>query len=139
MSINHICSYSSYPPSIVSIEYKEFKHPFSLLSSKYPTCTITHASYLPYLLHRSHPFDNISLPVFLRNHPLSISCSAPLFGRRILPVGTLYDPFIARGLDALNYACYQESRFLLVGTPSGLSLAPEGGAHQSINTPLIGT
>ncbi|ODT89937.1 MAG: transketolase [Phenylobacterium sp. SCN 70-31] len=64
--------------------------------------------------------------------------SAPLFGRRIIPVGTLYDPFINRGLDALNYACYQDARFLLVATPSGLTLAPEGGAHQSIHTPLIG-
>jgi pyruvate dehydrogenase E1 component len=53
-------------------------------------------------------------------------------------VGTVYDPFIARGLDALNYGCYQNARFLLVGTPSGLTLGPEGGAHQSINTPLIG-
>jgi pyruvate dehydrogenase E1 component len=53
-------------------------------------------------------------------------------------VGTLYDPFIARGLDALNYACYQDARFLLVATPSGVSLAGEGGAHQSIGTPLIG-
>jgi pyruvate dehydrogenase E1 component len=64
--------------------------------------------------------------------------SAPLFGARLLPIGTLYDPFIARGLDALNYACYQDARFLLVATPSGLTLGPEGGAHQSINTPLIG-
>ena len=57
-----------------------------------------------------------------------------LFGERLLPVGTLYDPFIARGLDALNYACYQDSRFLLVATPSGVSLAGEGGAHQSISS-----
>jgi pyruvate dehydrogenase E1 component len=64
--------------------------------------------------------------------------SAPLFGARVLPVGTVYDPFIARGLDALNYACYQGARFLLAGTPSGITLAPEGGAHQSIYTPLIG-
>jgi pyruvate dehydrogenase E1 component len=64
--------------------------------------------------------------------------SHELFGERLLPVGTLYDPFIARGLDALNYACYQEARFLLVSTPSGVTLAPEGGAHQSIGTPLIG-
>ncbi|TVQ32459.1 MAG: transketolase [Geminicoccaceae bacterium] len=61
-----------------------------------------------------------------------------LFGGRLLPVGTLYDPFIARGLDSLNYACYQDARFLLAATPSGISLAPEGGAHQSIATPLIG-
>jgi pyruvate dehydrogenase E1 component len=64
--------------------------------------------------------------------------SHSLFGERLLPVGTVYDPFVMRGLDALNYACYQEARFLLVGTPSGVTLAPEGGAHQSIGTPLIG-
>ncbi len=64
--------------------------------------------------------------------------AAPLFGARLLPIGTVYDPFIARGLDALNYACYSDARFLLVATPSGLTLGPEGGAHQSINTPLIG-
>ncbi|MBS0331619.1 MAG: transketolase, partial [Proteobacteria bacterium] len=64
--------------------------------------------------------------------------TAPLFGERLLPVGTVYDPFISRGLDALNYACYQDARFMLVATPSGLTLGPEGGAHQSIYTPLIG-
>lgn len=64
--------------------------------------------------------------------------SDSLFGQRLIPIGTLYDPFISRGLDALNYACYQEARFILAGTPSGLTLAPEGGAHQSIATPLIG-
>ena len=50
----------------------------------------------------------------------------------------MYDPFVNRGLDALLYACYQDARFLLVSTPSGITLAPEGGQHQSINTPLIG-
>jgi pyruvate dehydrogenase E1 component len=60
------------------------------------------------------------------------------FGQRILPIGTVYDPFINRGLDALNYACYQDARFMLVATPSGVTLAPEGGAHQSIHPPLIG-
>jgi pyruvate dehydrogenase E1 component len=68
----------------------------------------------------------------------SLGLAAPHFGTRLLPVGTVYDPFISRGLDALNYGCYQDSRFLLVGTPSGITLAAEGGAHQSINTPLIG-
>ena len=63
---------------------------------------------------------------------------APLFGARLLPIGTLYDPFIKRGLDALNYACYQDARFILVATPSGITLSPEGGAHQSIGEPLIG-
>jgi pyruvate dehydrogenase E1 component len=64
--------------------------------------------------------------------------SHSLFGERVLPIGTVYDPFVARGLDALNYACYQDSRFIIVGTPSGVTLAPEGGAHQSIGAPLIG-
>ncbi|MBT3988954.1 MAG: transketolase [Rhodospirillaceae bacterium] len=64
--------------------------------------------------------------------------SHSLFNERLLPIGTLYDPFIARGLDSLNYACYQDARFMVVATPSGITLAPEGGAHQSIGTPLIG-
>ncbi|MDH4398908.1 transketolase [Sphingorhabdus sp.] len=68
----------------------------------------------------------------------SLGLAAPHFGTRLIPVGTVYDPFIARGLDALNYGCYSDARFLLVGTPSGLTLGPEGGVHQSINTPLIG-
>jgi pyruvate dehydrogenase E1 component len=67
----------------------------------------------------------------------ALGLSANLFGERLLPIGTVYDPFIARGLDALNYACYQDARFMLVATPSGLTLGPEGGAHQSINPPLI--
>jgi pyruvate dehydrogenase E1 component len=68
----------------------------------------------------------------------ALGLSHSLFGERLLPVGTLYDPFIERGLDALNYACYQDARFILVATPSGVTLGPEGGAHQSIATPLIG-
>ena len=76
----------------------------------------------------------MNLMLFLGAAGLSHS----LFGKRLIPIGTLYDPFVARGLDALNYACYQDARFLLVGTPSGITLAPEGGAHQSVGTPLIG-
>jgi len=68
----------------------------------------------------------------------ALGLSHSINGERLLPVGTLYDPFIARGLDALNYACYQEARFIVVATPSGITLAPEGGAHQSIAQPLIG-
>ena len=68
----------------------------------------------------------------------ALGLAGDLFGQRLMPVGTVYDPFINRGLDALNYACYQDARFMLVATPSGLTLAPEGGAHQSIHTPLIG-
>lgn len=68
----------------------------------------------------------------------ALGLSHSLFGERVIPIGTLYDPFIARGLDALNYACYQDARFILAGTPSGITLSPEGGAHQSVGTPLIG-
>ena len=85
--------------------------------------------------------QHIELGIAEMNHFLLLGAaglSAELFGERLFPVGTLYDPFIARGLDALNYACYQDARFLLVATPSGVSLAAEGGAHQSISTPLIG-
>ncbi len=67
----------------------------------------------------------------------ALGLAGDMFGDRLFPIGTVYDPFIARGLDALNYACYQDARFLLVATPSGLTLGPEGGAHQSINPPLI--
>ena len=68
----------------------------------------------------------------------ALGLSTELFGVRLLPVGTIYDPFVNRGLDSMIYACYQHSRFILAGTPSGITLAPEGGAHQSIATPLIG-
>ncbi len=68
----------------------------------------------------------------------ALGLSGELFGAPLLPIGTLYDPFISRGLDALNYGCSQGARFMVIGTPSGISLAPEGGAHQSFVTPLIG-
>jgi pyruvate dehydrogenase E1 component len=68
----------------------------------------------------------------------ALGLSHSIDGERLIPIGTLYDPFIARGLDALNYACYQDARFIVVATPSGVTLAPEGGAHQSIAQPLIG-
>ncbi len=64
--------------------------------------------------------------------------SHSLFGKRLIPIGTVYDPFVHRGLDALNYASYQDARFIIAGTPSGVTLAPEGGAHQSVGTPLTG-
>jgi pyruvate dehydrogenase E1 component len=68
----------------------------------------------------------------------ALGLSHSINGVRLLPIGTLYDPFIARGLDQLNYACYQDARFMVVATPSGITLAGEGGAHQSIAQPLIG-
>lgn len=74
--------------------------------------------------------------LFLALSALGLSHS--INGERLLPIGTVYDPFILRAADQLNYACYQDARFMLVATPSGVTLAPEGGAHQSIATPLVG-
>ena len=59
-------------------------------------------------------------------------------GELLLPVGTVYDPFVLRGLDALIYSVYSDARFIFAGTPSGVTLAPEGGAHQSTITPSVG-
>jgi pyruvate dehydrogenase E1 component len=67
-----------------------------------------------------------------------LGLAAELSGEPLLPIGTLYDPFIARALDAHIYGVYSGARFVLVGTPSGVTLAPEGGAHQSVITPSIG-
>ena len=61
-----------------------------------------------------------------------------LHDHHLLPIGTVYDPFVCRGLDALIYALYNDARFVVVGTPAGVTLAPEGGAHQSAITPSIG-
>lgn len=90
---------------------------------------------------RTHTGQHFELGIAENNLFLMLSAaglSEPLFGARVLPVGTLYDPFVNRGLDSLFYACYQDSRFMVVGTPSGITLAPEGGAHQSVGTPLVG-
>jgi pyruvate dehydrogenase E1 component len=68
----------------------------------------------------------------------ALGLTAELSGVPLLPIGTLYDPFVTRGLDALYHALYAGARFVVVATPSGVSLAPEGGAHQSVITPGIG-
>jgi pyruvate dehydrogenase E1 component len=64
--------------------------------------------------------------------------SHELNGELLLPVGTVYDPFVCRGLDALIYSSYSGSRFVFAGTPAGVTLSPEGGAHQSAITASIG-
>jgi pyruvate dehydrogenase E1 component len=56
----------------------------------------------------------------------------------LIPIGTVYDPFVLRGLDAFIYSVYSGARFIITGTPSGVTLAPEGGAHQSTITPSVG-
>jgi pyruvate dehydrogenase E1 component len=60
------------------------------------------------------------------------------WGTRLIPVATLYDPFVSRALEPWSYGIYSGGQSILVGTPSGVTLAPEGGAHQSITTPSIG-
>ena len=68
----------------------------------------------------------------------ALGLTRELSGVTLLPIGTLYDPFVSRGLDALYHALYSGAKFVVVATPSGVSLAPEGGAHQSVITPGIG-
>ena len=67
-----------------------------------------------------------------------LGLSWDLSDQPLLPVGTLYDPFVLRGLDAFVYAAYNGARFVVAGTPSGVTLAPEGGAHQSTITASVG-
>ena len=74
--------------------------------------------------------------LFLMLHSLGLGHE--LHGEHLLPIGTVYDPFVCRGLDAFIYALYNGARFVVVGTPAGITLAPEGGAHQSSITPSIG-
>jgi pyruvate dehydrogenase E1 component len=59
-------------------------------------------------------------------------------GQPLLPIGTLYDPFVGRALEPWSFGIYAGGQSILVGTPSGVTLAPEGGAHQSVITPSIG-
>jgi pyruvate dehydrogenase E1 component len=61
------------------------------------------------------------------------------FGEPLAAVGTVYDPFVLRGLDAFIYSLYAGGRFVVVGTPAGIALGYEGGAHQSVITPSVGT
>lgn len=60
------------------------------------------------------------------------------WGERLIPIATLYDPFVSRALEPWSFGIYAGGQSILVGTPSGVTLAPEGGAHQSITTPSIG-
>ena len=68
----------------------------------------------------------------------ALGLSRDILGEPLLAIGTLYDPFVTRGLDALYHALYSGSRFVVAATPSGVTLSPEGGAHQSVITPGIG-
>jgi pyruvate dehydrogenase E1 component len=67
-----------------------------------------------------------------------LGLAGEMFGEPLIPIGTVYDPFVLRGLDAFIYSTYIGSRFIVVGTPSGVTLSYEGGAHQSVVTPSVG-
>lgn len=67
-----------------------------------------------------------------------LGLSYELSGQHLFPIGTVYDPFVLRGLDALIYGLYTRSKMIFAGTPSGITLSPEGGAHQSTVTPSLG-
>ena len=68
----------------------------------------------------------------------TLGLCAELSGQQLIPIGTVYDPFVLRGLDSFIYGLYANARFIVVGTPSGISLSSEGGAHQSTVTPSLG-
>jgi pyruvate dehydrogenase E1 component len=59
-------------------------------------------------------------------------------GQPLMPVGTIYDSFVGRALEPWSFGIYAGGQSILVGTPSGVTLSPEGGAHQSVITPSIG-
>ena len=67
-----------------------------------------------------------------------LGLSYELCGQQLFPIGTVYDPFVCRGLDALIYELYGEAKMIFAGTPPGVTLSPEGGAHQSTVTPSLG-
>lgn len=52
-----------------------------------------------------------------------------LLGVPIMPLMTVYDFFIKRALDQYFYNLYWKSSFICVGTPSGVTLSPEGAQH----------
>ena len=92
--------------------------------------------------HRSPGGQHVELGISEMNLFMMLSMmglSKELTGVHLVPVGTVYDPFVCRGLDALIYGLYSGSKFIFAGTPSGVTLAPEGGSHQSTVTPSLGT
>jgi pyruvate dehydrogenase E1 component len=85
--------------------------------------------------------QHIELGIAEHNFYLALSMlglAPEMQGEMLWPIGTIYDPFVERGLDALKYGTYAHSKFIFVGTPSGLTLCREAGAHQSFLTPLLG-
>lgn len=52
-----------------------------------------------------------------------------MLGVPVLPLMTVYDFFIKRAHDQFFYNLYWKSSFILVGTPAGVTLSPEGAQH----------
>ncbi|MGQ4809575.1 Pyruvate dehydrogenase E1 component [Candidatus Entotheonellaceae bacterium PAL068K] len=91
--------------------------------------------------HEGPQGQHIELGIAEHNFYLALTMlglAAEMQGEMLWPIGTVYDPFVGRGLDALKYGAYAQSKFVFAGTPSGLTLCREAGAHQSFLTPLLG-
>ena len=91
---------------------------------------------------QSHQGQHLELGISENNLFMALGqfgLSSEMCGETLFPIGTLYDPFVRRGLDAFFYSVYSGARFIVVGTPSGVTLSSEGGAHQSLVTQSIGT
>ena len=109
----------------------------------FPTAKPGYFGDLPQAVQWRETPEGQHLELGIAEHNLFLALAAlglthELSGVTLLPIGTLYDPFVTRGLDALYHALYAGARFIVAATPSGVSLSPEGGAHQSVITPGIG-
>ena len=109
----------------------------------FPSARPNHFADLPQAMQWSESPAGQHIELGIAEHNLFLLLGAlglahELSGVTLLPIGTLYDPFVTRGLDALYHALYAGARFVVAATPSGVSLSWEGGAHQSVITPPIG-
>lgn len=52
-----------------------------------------------------------------------------VLGIPTIPIMTIYDFFVKRALDQHFYNLYWKSSFIMVGTPAGVTLSPEGAQH----------
>ena len=56
-------------------------------------------------------------------------------GQALLPIGTLYDPFVGRALEPWSFGIYAGAQSILVGTPSGVTLNGSAAA-KTTNTQM---
>lgn len=110
-------------------------------SDERPNDWNTHAVETLLQWHEGPHGQHIELGIAEHNFYLALTMlglAPEMQGEMLWPIGTIYDPFVGRGLDALKYGAYAHSKFIFAGTPSGLTLCREAGAHQSFLTPLLG-